>query len=487
MNENNNIKSKAFSGVVWKLAERMLAQLVSMVVSIILARMLTPEEYSVVSVVAIFFVFCNVFISGGFNAALIQKKNADIIDYSSVLFVSLGISIMLYAIMFFTAPFIAELYDKPILVSVFRVMSATLVVSAYKGVVCANVSSELKFRNFFISTIVGTIISAIIGIAMAYYGFGVWALVTQQMSNAIIDSIMLTLTTRIKFRFIISLERLKELFSYGWKVFASSLISVLYDETKPMIVGIKFSTVDLAFYNKGRGFPQIIDSTVSDSVSAVLFPVIAKLQDDKNAVLNATRRFMSVSSYIIFPLLIGFYVVSDTFIEVVLTAKWLSASPYIKIFCFSYMFNIIQKGNLQAIRAIGRSDIILKLDIIKKILYFLVIVIFIYFSNSSYMLAVSEVVCAVIATLVNTYPNRNLIGYRYKYQFIDMWSNFVISVIMGFAVSFVGMLSMPLVVKLLFQIVFGATIYILLSILTRNVNFKYILDFIKEKQVVKRG
>ncbi len=482
MSKKSDIKSKAFSAIIWKLLERMSAQLVSMIVSIILARMLTPDDYSAVSVVTIFFIFCNVFISGGFNTALIQKKDSDIIDYSSVLFVSLGISVILYAVMFFAAPTIAYLFEKPILVPVIRVMSLMFIVTAYKGVVCAKVSSSLKFRNFFISTIIGTIISAIVGIAMASYGFGVWALVAQQMSNAIIDSLILTVTTKIKFKFVISIERLKGLFSYGWKMLVTSFISVLYDETKPLIVGLKFSTVDLAFYNKGKSFPQLLNSTICDSISAVLFPVIAKLQDDKEAVLSATRRFMSVSSYIIFPLLIGFFVVSDAFIEVLLTAKWLPASPYVKIFCISFVFNIIQKGNLQAIRAIGRSDILLKLEIIKKTLYFIIIVIFLCFSKNPQAIAFSEIICTFIATVINTYPNRKLIGYKYRQQIMDILPNMIIALGMGIVVYAIGFVKLPLFVLLMLQIVTGVLVYVLLSVETQNSNLKYILNFIKEKR-----
>ncbi len=482
MSKKSDIKSKAFSAIIWKLLERMSAQLVSMIVSIILARMLTPDDYSAVSVVAIFFIFCNVFISGGFNTALIQKKDSDIIDYSSVLFVSLGISVILYAVMFFAAPTIAYLFEKPILVPVIRVMSLMLIVTAYKGVVCAKVSSSLKFRNFFISTIIGTIISAVVGITMASYGFGVWALVAQQMSNAIIDSLILTVTTKIKFKFVISIERLKGLFSYGWKMLVTSFISVLYDETKPLIVGLKFSTVDLAFYNKGKSFPQLLNSTICDSISAVLFPVIAKLQDDKEAVLSATRRFMSISSYIIFPLLIGFFVVSDAFIEVLLTAKWLPASPYVKIFCISFVFNIIQKGNLQAIRAIGRSDIILKLEIIKKTIYFIIIALFVWISESPQMIAVSGIICTFIATVINTYPNRKLIGYRYSMQIMDLLPNFLLSILMGVVVYFVGIIKFSASLLLLIQVIVGMVTYVTLSLITKNSNLKYLLDFIKEKR-----
>ena len=477
-----NIKSKAFSGMIWKMAERMGSQFVSIIVGVILARLLTPEDYSVVAIVSIFFVFCNVFITGGLNTALIQKKDADQLDYSTVLFVSLPISIILYLVMFFAAPSIANLYHKQILVPVIRVMSLTLIITAYQGVVSAKIANDLAFKKTFVSSFVGIAISAVIGIAMAYKGYGAWALVAQQMSGAIIGSITLTIISKIKIRLEFSIERLKGLFNYGWKMFVASVISVIYDEIKPLIVGLKFSAVDLAYYNKGKSYPQLLNSSICDTISSVLFPVISKFQGNKDDVLSITRRFMSVSSYVVFPMLIGFYVLSDSFITVVLTDKWLPISPYIKIFCVSFTFNIVQTANLQAIRAIGRSDIILKLEIIKKTLYFIVIALFIYFSDSPYMLAVSGIVCTIIAIIVNTYPNRKLIGYKYRYQVMDLLPNLAISLVMGIIVGWLDNIDIGVFLKLVLQILVGIASYIILSIITKNKNFRYIFDMIKVRK-----
>lgn len=485
MEENDIIKKKAFSGVIWKGLERVCAQLVSLVVSIILARILVPDDYSVVSIVTIFFAFCNVFISSGFNTALIQKKNADIEDYSSVLLVSVVIATVLYLLMFLLAPMIANLYDKEILVAIIRVMALTFFINAFKSVLCAYISNNLQFKKFFLSTIVGTIISAIVGIIMALKGFGPWALVAQQMTNSIIDALILYVTTRIKFVFKISLERLKSLFSYGWKMFVASIISTIHEEIKPLIVGVKFSTEDLAFYNKGKSFPNILNSSISDTISAVLFPVISKFQESKESVLNITRRFMGVASYIIFPVMIGFLVVSDSFIEILLTEKWSASAGYVKIFCLTYMFNIIQNGNLQAIRAIGRSDIILKLEILKKSLYLLVIILFVIFSNSPYILAISEIICTIIATIINSRPNRKLIGYKYSYQIADLLPNLLSAVFMGIVVYSIQFIISNKIACLLVQILVGMIIYLIISVVTKNKNFTYLINLLKEKFLKK--
>jgi len=474
-----NLKKKTFSGMIWKFLERICAQLVSLVVSIVLARILLPDDYSVVSIVAIFFTFCNVFISGGLNTALIQKKDADIEDYSTVLHITMLLALVLYIIMFLVAPSIANLYDKEILVPVIRVMSLTFFINAFKSVLSAYTSSNLQFKKFFFSTIIGTIISAVIGIYMAIRGYGAWALVAQQMSNSLIDMMILYFTTRFKFVFKISFNKLKYLFNYGWKIFVASIISVIYDQINPLIVGIKYTGADLAYYNKGQNYPGLINSTISDTLQSVLFPIMSKVQDSKEMVLNVTRKYIKVASYVIFPMMVGLFAVSDIFVEVLLTDKWLSIVPYIQIFCFSYMFNIIQVGNLQAIKAIGRSDITLILEIIKKSVYFVIILAFVFFSNSPIILAMSSIACTIFATIVNTYPNRKLLDYRYKYQIKDLFPNFIISLIMGVVVYFVKYINISKVILLILQIIVGIITYLLLSILTKNDNLSYLIDYIK--------
>ena len=479
MSEQHNLQKSTLSGMFWKFGERIGAQLVSLVVSIVLARLLTAEDYSIIGIVTIFFTFANVFISSGFNTALIQKKKVDIEDYSSVLFVSLGVAVVIYVILFFSAGAIAGLYETPLLVPVIRVMGLTLIINAVKSVLCAYVSSTLQFRKFFFSTIIGTIISAFVGIAMALNGFGPWALVAQQMTNSVIDTSVLFITTRVKFVFKVSVNKLKGLLNYGWKILVSSLIHTIYEEINPLIIGIRFSGADLSYYTKGKSFPTLISATISDTFSAVLLPVISKLQDDLDAVLNYTRRFMKVSSYLVFPLLMGFLAVSDNFVSVILTDKWLPASIYIKIFCLCYMFNIIQNGNLQAIRAIGRSDIILKLEIIKKSAYFIVILCFVLFSNSPQLLAAATVVNTILATLVNTFPNRKLIGYRYRLQLADLLPNFILALIMGVLVYLMNFIPINKLLLLVLQVASGVIIYLALSIITRNENFKYFLNLAK--------
>lgn len=477
--EKKSLSQKAFSGVFWKFAERGLAQLVSAIVAIVLARLLLLEDYAVVSVVTIFFTFCNLFISSGLNTGLIQKKDSDIIDYSTILISNIIASTILYTVMFFACPLIASIYRQPLLIPIIRVMGLTFFINGVKAVVCAKVSSDLRFRMFFWSTLVGTAISAIVGIYMALKGFGAWALVAQQMSNSLLDTVILTCSSRIRFVWKFSWDRFKSLFNYGSKLLLAEIIDTAYEEIRPLVVGIKFSTTDLAYYNKGMQYPKLVNSTVSDTLASVLFPVMTKVQDNMQQVLGMTRRFIKVCSYVIFPVMLGLFAVSDNLIPLLLTEKWAPIVIYVKLFCISHMLTIVQRGNLQPIRAIGRSDVLLKLDIIKKSIYFVVLIVFVVLSRGPETLAAMGILTSIIAACINTTANRKLFGYLLKDQILDLLQNLIPAIIMCIIVSFMNGIHINCLVLLFLQIITGAVIYISLSVAFKNESFWYLYNYAK--------
>lgn len=477
-----SIRKKALSSAIWKYAERLIAQAVTLIVSIILARLLDPDDFSVVSIVTIFFAFASVLISGGLNTALVQKKDADRLDYSTVFFESLTVSLLAYLLLFLLAPAISQAYQKPVLVPVVRVMSLALPINAVKSIVCAFISSRLQFRKFFLATIVGTVISAAVGILMALKGFGVWALVAQYMVNAVIDTILLIVSTGVIVSFRFSVVRLKELFGYGSKILLSSLINELYNELCPLVIGLKFSTLDLSFYSKGKSFPSFLSSTTTDTLSAVLFPVLSKYQDDKQRLLGLTRRFIQLTSFCVFPMMLGLFVVSDSFVRVVLTEKWLPITPYIRIFCVSTMFTMLATGNCETIKAMGRSDVYLIIEVIKKVLYFICVGLAVIFRTTPIAVAFSSIACTGIALIVNAIPNRKLIGYRFTSQIMDILPNLLSSILMAVLVSFIGLLRIHTLLLLVIQIASGILLYIMIGLLTKNRSLAYFRNLIRERK-----
>ena len=475
----NQIKQKAISGTLWKFGERIGAQLVSMVVSIVLARVLVPEDYSVVSIVAIFFGFCNIFITSGLSSGLVQKKEADDLDFSSVLIANLLIAAVLYVIIFFSAPYIAVVFEKPILVPVFRVMGLNFFIYMVKSVASAKISRTMEFKKYFWATIGGTVISAVVGITMAKMGMGAWALVAQQSTNAFVDTVMLLWATKIKFVFKCSFTRLKPIIKYSWKIFAANIIGTIYAELKPLIVGLKYSTVDLAYFNKGENFPRTISTSIDGTLSAVLFPAISRVSDDKEAVLRFSRRFFQISSFAIFPAMFGLMAVSNNFVEVILTAKWLPIVPFFEVFCVYYMLYFITLACGQIYKAIGETALLLKLETYKKIVSLALVFIFVVFSPNVIVFALSNIAIILSVLIFDSIALRKYIGYKFRYQIKDFAHNFIISAIMFVAVYFAGCLNLNSFVELVLQILVGVVVFVLLCIVTKNTNFTYGLNFAK--------
>ncbi|MBQ7373246.1 MAG: lipopolysaccharide biosynthesis protein [Clostridia bacterium] len=479
MANSESIKQKTIFSIIWKGAERISAQLVSTIVSIVLARILTPDDYSIVSIVAIFFAFCNIFITGGLSSALIQKKDADELDYSTVLVANIVLATVLFLIMFFIAPFIAQVYNKTILIPVIRVMSVTFFINGYKSIVTANISSNLQFKKFFHSTIWGTIVSAVIGVVMALKGFGAWALVAQQITSAFVGTIILTFTTKLKCKFRFSFARFRTLFKYGGKLFLASTITVAYNEIRPIIIGINYSGSELAYYKKGEMFPSLLNSITSNTISSTLFPAMSKVQDSKATILNIMRRYFKTGSFVIFPLMLGFLAVAENFVRIVLTEKWLFCVPYIQVFCIVYMLDLIQIGNIQAIQSMGHSGYILIMEIIKKSIYFLIVLLFVFFVEGPLWLAASSILCSLVATAVNTFPNRRLLNYGYLQLLKDIFPNLIPAIIMCGVVYLMNFLEINIFLLLVTQVAVGGCVYIALTLITKNESLFYVFDLVK--------
>jgi len=478
---DTKVKSKFVSGIFWKFSERILSQVISLVVAVLLARILSPRDFGVVGIVLVFFSFFQILISAGFNAALIQKKDADADDYSTILYISVFIALVVYVSLFVAAPYIARCYGIDLLTSVIRVMGLILPVAATQSVWTAYVSAHLQFKKFFLSSLGAIIVSGCAGVWMALHNYGVWALVTQQMLNIVVSTLILVFSTKIDIVPRISIDRFKELFSYGWKILISNLIGRIYLELNPLFIGLKYAVVDLSYYVKGRSFPDILSSTLVQTFSTVLFPVLARYQNDKTALLNYTRQFMRLSSFVVFPAMIGLMAVADNFIKVILTDKWIAAVPYLQIFALAMMFDVVAVGNCETIKAMGRSDIYLIMEIIKKAGYFITIGLFMYITSSPQALACSLLVCEVIAILVNTYPNRNLIGYTYIDQLVDLLPNLLMASVMGIVVYQLRDFTDSVIWNLLIQIIVGIVIYIGVCVVTGNQNFKTMINLLKNR------
>lgn len=465
------------SNLFWRFFERTGAQVVSFVVSIILARILEPSLFGTITLVTVFISILQVFIDGGMGNALIQKKDADDLDFSSVFFFNIVFCILLYLLIFFASPFIANYYGIQELTEITRVLSLLLIVSGVKNIQQAYVSKNLMFKKFFFATLVGTIVAAVVGVIMAVKGFGVWALVTQLLVNNCVDTVVLWIVVDWKPKFEFSFYRLKGLFSYGWKLLVSSLIDSIYNQLRTLIIGKYYSASDLAYYDQGQKFPVAIVTNINTSIDSVLLPTLSTEQDDKIRLRDMTRRAIKTSTYIIMPMMIGLIVCANSIVSLVLTDKWLFCVPYLRIFCITYAFFPIHTANLNAIKAIGRSDIFLKLEVLKKVLG-LVVLVFVM-KKGVMAIAYSLLFLELSGQIINTWPNKKLLDYGYLNQLMDIVPQIMAALFMGFIVSLFPLLKLNVGLTLFIQVVFGVVVYVLISKVMNIDSFYYLLGIMK--------
>lgn len=478
--KEDKLKGKILVSLIWKFLERSGTQGIQFIIQLFLARLLTPKDYGTIALITIFINVAGVFIQSGLSSALIQQKDIDEEDISSVFYTSLGISIVMYMILFFIAPYIADFYKIKELIPIIRVLSITLVIGVFNSIQSAIISRRMEFKKFFYSSLGAIIISGSIGIVLAYKEYGVWALVYQQILSQIATFIILYSTVGWRPKLLYSLKKVKKLFSYGSKILCSSLLDTLYGNLVGLIVGRVYSSTDLAYYNRGDIFPSMIVSNFNGSIQAVIFPALASVQYDRVRVKEIMRRGIMTSSYIVFPAMIGLMVISEPMIRLILTEKWLPSVPYIRVFCLVYALWPIHTANLQAINAIGRSDVFLKLEIIKKIIG--VSIILVTSRYSPYIMALGMAFSGLISSFINSYPNKKLLNYSYIEQIKDIMPSLFIGIIMGILIYIIQLLNYNDSIILFLQIISGGIIYIILSFVFKNQSFIYLLNLIKNRR-----
>ena len=471
-------KTKVVTNLIWRFFERCGSQLVSFAVSIVLARILDPSMYGPISKVTVITAILMVFVDSGMANALIQKKDPDDLDFSSVFFFNVAFCLLLYALLFLASPLIARMYHDMALVPILRVLGLIVVVAGLKNVQQAYVSKTLQFKRFFFATLGGTLFSAVLGIAMARRGFGVWALVAQQLSNVTVNTVILWFTVGWRPRRMFSFARLKSLLGYGWKLLSASLLDTVYLKLYPLVIGIRYTDADLAFFEKGSSWPNLVVENINYSIDSVLLPVLSNQQDQRSQVREMTRRAIKTSSYIMMPLMAGLAACARPLVRLLMTEKWLPAVPYLQIFCVIYAFYPLHTANLNAIKAMGRSDVFLTLEIIKKTLETSVLLFTMRYGV--FAMAVGQLCSGIAAQVINAWPNKRLLDYPYLQQLRDMAPAILLSLLMAACVLPLGLLHLHDALTLLLQVPLGVGVYVLLSLLFKVDSFQYMLSILKK-------
>ena len=467
------------SGITWKLIERFSVQIMRFVLQIVLARILDPEHYGSLTLMVIFTTLANVFIQKGFSASLVQNKDVTKEDYSSVFWVSMGIAGVAYAVIFAAAPFISRFYRQPELVEPLRVLALLLFPGALNSVQQAKASREMNFRKVFLSNVGGVLVAGAVSIVLACMGFGLWSLVIQSVMSVTVSCILLRFMSDWKIRLVCNRHRVKVLFGFGWKLLVSELLDTLYQDLHSLVIGVRFDSEVLGFCNRGKQFPQFVVTAATSTVQSVMLPAMSRQQDDRKQLKALMRGTVSLTAFWIFPVMLGLAGVAKPMIYVVLTPKWLEAVPYMQIYCLSMAFLPIQTGCLQGINAVGRSDLFLKIALVKTLTSLAALIGALLLFENPLAIAGVTLVTMAVACAINAQTCRWIIGYGYGEQLADTVPALAASGIMLAAVQLAGGLALPYWQMLILQVAVGAVVYGVACVLFRIPAFFRMLELAK--------
>ncbi len=471
---DNTLSKKIGFSFFWKIMENSGSQGVQFIISILLARLLSPKEYGQVAIATIFINIANVIIQNGFATALIRKKEDNQDDYNSVLLINIFVALILYILLYFSSPYIAKFYNNNDIINIFRALGIVMFPGAIISVQNAYIVKKLQFKNLFIGTILSASISGFMSIYLAFRAFGVYALVFQQLIYYFSLMLILFFISDFRFRIRFDIYRVRALFDFGWKILCASLIDISFENLNALVLGKVYSEQVLGNYNRGEQFPKLIVMNLGSAIQSIMLPLMSSFQDEKEKIRFLLKSSISLSSYIIFPMMFGMIAISDTLVLVLLGEKWKLSIPFLRWLCLAYAFWPIHIANLQAINALGRSDKFLKLEILKKALGLIILAFAIY--KGSLVVVAMKAFADFIGIFINAYPNKALLDYDIKMQLRDILPSLLLSIIMALVIFCIGYLFEAGFLKLIILILLGIIIYILLSIISRNKDYYFLME-----------
>lgn len=458
----------------WRLLERIGAQAVAFIVNIIIARLLSPEDYGVVAIAAVMISILDVIGNLGITSSLIQKDRIESVDYSTAFFFRMGMDLILCVILCLTAPLIAAFYSNRDLVPIIRCLSLMLIISGLRTAPEAYVIRNLQMKLFFFSTLSGTVLSAVIGIRMAFHGYGVWALVAQHLINAVVDSLILFVASKWRLTAEFSAAHLKALFKFGWKIMATSLAGTIYDNLRQLLIGKFHSPASLGYYNKGEQLPNVVTLNVNAPLQTVLYPVLSSSQHDAIKMRSMLQRSVEVCAYCMAPLMGGLAMVAPQAVRFLLTDKWLPCVPFVRVFCVFYFFFPLHECNQNAVKALGKGSLYLKSELLKKGVGLLLLLFTIRIS--AWAVALSLIPYTVVMYIINGYLSGSLLDYGILAQFKALLAPVLLMLAMCACIFPVSLLGFSDPITIFLQVLLGAAVYISGSIILKLKSFRYLAD-----------
>lgn len=476
---SDNLKQKTVKGVLWSTLERFSVQGVQFIIMIVMARLLTPHDYGLIGMLAIFLAVAQSLIDSGFSQALIRKQNRTEVDNSTVFYFNLVVSSALYAIFFITAPFVAEFYNTPELCLVMRIACLGIIFNSFAVVQRALLTINIDFKTQAKASFISAIISGGVGISMAYTGLGVWALVCQQLINLGLNTTLLWVFSKWRPIGGYSWKSFHELFSFGSKLLASGLLETLYRNIYTIVIGKIFSASSLGHYTRAQQFSEFPSSNVTGIIQRVTYPVLCEMQDDEVRLASVYRRFLKLSAFVVFPLMIGLSAVAKPFINIAIGSQWIFCSQILQILCFSMMWYPIHAINLNLLQVRGRSDLFLRLEIIKKVTGVLVLVCTAPFGLI--VMCYGQVFNSVLSLAINTYYTGKLINVGFLKQMKDLLPTILLCVVMYVGILMVNCLVAGNLQKLVVGILIGIIMYMSLAYIFKFSEFKELVSLVKRK------
>lgn len=473
-----SLKKQVAKGTVWSLMEKFSVQFVHFFVTLVLARLLTPDDYGVIALISVFISVAGVIADSGLGSALIQKKDVTDEDTNSVFYISLLMSSILYLVLFIGAPWVADFYRTPSLIPILRVLAVTLILNAVNSVQGAELSRKLLFHLRFRISLVATIVSSAVGVLLAYRGCGPWALVWSNVLGRFTSVIAYWLIIRWRPRWVFSWRALRRLFGYAWKLTVSHLLDNVYGNLYGFIIGRVYTKADLAFVNKGGQLPSLVMNSVNGSIGSVAFPALSKIQDDPEKMREAMKMMLTCSMFIVLPLMMGVAVCADRIVFVLFGSQWMPCVPYVQIACFSFALYPFHTVNLQAISATGRSGTFLMIEIVKKVVGIALVVATIRLGVFWMMIAYMAV-DGVICVFINAWPNGRHLDYPALKQVRDVAPICLFAMIMGVVLLCVerilpgnGNTVCGSIFTLIVQFIAGVGVYGLLSVIFKPAPYR---------------
>lgn len=480
---SDSIRSKAVKGMAWTGVERFASQGIQFVISILIARVLMPSDYGIIGMLAIFMAIAQTFLDSGFANALIQKKDRTDTDYSTVFYFNIVVSLLLYGLFYISAPYISAFYNMPVLKEVSRVVSLSLVINSFSIVQTAKLTIDLNFKLQSISSIISVFVSGVAGVIMAYSGYGVWALAFQGLVAAGVRTVVLWLFSHWRPLWTFSFESFRNLFSFGSKILCSGMINTVYQNVYTLVIGKYFKAADVGFFNRGNQFAQLPSAIITQMVVKVNFPILSQYQDDNEKLIQTYKKLLRLPIFILYPVLSGMMAIASPMVELLLGDKWLPCVPILQVLCLGYMWSPLTHINLNLLYVKGRSDLVLKLELIKKPIAFIILIASIPFGILG--MCAGRALYFFIAFVINCHYTSKILHYGFFLQIKEILPIIINVIVMGIVVALTMITAESALYKLIIGILSGMASFILYAILTEDESYREMVGILLKKNLKK--